>query len=65
MPEGFWALFRVFQLDVDVVNVYGQRAIEGMVIGVDEISMVMVVELVRCLLRWRMKRLVVPLSTLV
>ena len=59
------ALFRVSQPSVDVVNVYVQRAIVGMVIGVDGVSMVMVVELVRCLLRWRMKRLVVPLSTLV
>jgi len=44
-------LSRVFQLGVDVVNVYVQRAIKGMGIGVDEISMVMVEELVQCLLR--------------
>lgn len=57
-------LSRDFQLGVDVVNVYVQRAIKGMVIGVDGISTVMVVELVRCLSRWKMKQLVVPLSSL-
>ena len=65
MPEGFWALSRVFQLGVDVVNVYVPREIEGMGIEVDGISMVMVVVLERCLLSWKMKRLVVLLLSLV
>ena len=51
MPEGFWALSRVFQPSVDVVTVYVQRAIVEMEIGVDEIPMVKVVELVLRLLR--------------
>lgn len=57
-------LSRVFQLNADVVNVYVPREIEGMEIGADAISRVMVVQLVRYLMSWKMRRLVVPLSIL-
>ena len=65
MLEEFLALFRVFQPSVDVVNVYVRRVIVGVAIGVDGISMVMVVVLERCLLSWKMRRLVVLLLSLV